>query len=152
MPIQHGRFYTQDDYPDLELFHTAAMLVRKYNPDYLLIHPMGMDYLGEHHGADSSKYQQHATRQDIWLAPLILEWLNDGYHLLVTDDHGINADHAHGGTTPDVREVPLFFINPERTGIGNSGQMISQLAIAPTAWSLLGLNIPESMKQLPVRQ
>ena len=32
LPIQHGRFYTQDDYPDLELFHTTAMLVRRRSP------------------------------------------------------------------------------------------------------------------------
>ena len=44
--IQHGRFYTTDEYPDIELFNTAGHLVRKYSPDYLLLHPMGMDYHG----------------------------------------------------------------------------------------------------------
>src|SRR4026209_2039530 len=37
--IQHGRFYKLDEYPDAELFTTAAMLVRKFAPDYFLIHP-----------------------------------------------------------------------------------------------------------------
>lgn len=41
LPIQHGRFYTEDDYPDIEIFDTAARLVRKYSPDYPLIHPHG---------------------------------------------------------------------------------------------------------------
>jgi predicted AlkP superfamily pyrophosphatase or phosphodiesterase len=38
--IQHGRFYTEDVYPDVELFASAAHLVRKFSPDYLLLHPM----------------------------------------------------------------------------------------------------------------
>ena len=33
--IQHGRFYTEDSYPDVDLFATAGMLVRRFNPDYL---------------------------------------------------------------------------------------------------------------------
>lgn len=44
--IQHGRFYTEDEYPDPDLFATAAMLVRRFQPDYLLLHPMGMDNAG----------------------------------------------------------------------------------------------------------
>ena len=53
--IQHGRFYTEDDYPDIELFVTAGHLIRKFSPDYLLLHPMGMDYHGETFGSDSKE-------------------------------------------------------------------------------------------------
>lgn len=116
--IQHGRFYIQDDYPDIELLATAAMLVRKYLPDYLLIHPMGMDYMGEKYGSDSIEYRNHAIRQDMWMTALIAEWLEGGYNILVTGDHGMNADGLHGGTTPDVREVPLFLIRPNISGKG----------------------------------
>jgi predicted AlkP superfamily pyrophosphatase or phosphodiesterase len=150
LAIQHGRFYTEDDYPDLELFVTAAMLVRKFSPDYLLLHPMGMDYMGMHHGADSSEYRNRAIFQDAWLAPMIVEWLEKGYTILVTGDHGINSDHLHGGTTPDVRQVPLYLVAPNLSGEGNTGQMISQLQIAPTVCKLLGLQIPETMKHPPV--
>lgn len=93
--IQHGRFYTEDGYPDIELLHTAAHLVRKYSPDYLLLHPMGMDYHRETYGSDSKEYRNHAIYQDSKLAPLIMEWRERGYIILVTGDHGINAD---GGT------------------------------------------------------
>ena len=150
LPIQHGRFYMRDEYPDSELFATAAMLVRKFAPDYLLVHPMGMDYQGERHGADSLEYRNNATRQDGVLAPLIVEWLDNGYDILVTGDHGINADRSHGGTTPEVRMVPLFHIKPDRQGSGNTGQVISQLQIAPTLCRLLGLGIPATMKYPPV--
>jgi len=151
MLIQHGRFYTQDDYPDLELIHTAAMLVRKFHPDYLLLHPMGMDYLGEKHGADTRQYRNHAIRQDAWLAAHIAEWLQGGYTILVTGDHGINADRTHGGTTAEMREVPLFLVRPDGLGKGNTGETLSQLQIAPTICRLLGISIPQTMKAPPVQ-
>jgi predicted AlkP superfamily pyrophosphatase or phosphodiesterase len=148
--IQHGRFYTRDDFPDLELFHTAAMLVRRFAPDYLLVHPMGMDFTGETHGADSSQYRNHAIFQDVILSNLVVEWLERGYNVLVSGDHGINADKLHGGTTPDVREVPLFLIRPELEGAGDTKEVISQLQIAPTICKLLGVPVPETMLHPPV--
>jgi predicted AlkP superfamily pyrophosphatase or phosphodiesterase len=144
--IQHGRFYTQDEYPDIELFATAGMLVRRFSPDYLLVHPMGMDYTGEKYGADTSQYRNQAIYQDMWLSGLVAEWMERGYNILVTGDHGINADHLHGGTTPEQREVPLYLIRPSIQGVGDSGEVISQLVIAPTICALLGIPIPETMK------
>ncbi len=148
--IQHGRFYTQDDYPDIDLFNTAAFLVRRYQPDYLLIHPMGMDNMGETYGADSSQYRNHAIRQDIWLSRHIVEWLERSYTILLTGNHGISADRTHGGTTPDVREVPLYLLAPEGQGKGDTGEELSQLQIAPTICMLLGLPIPSTMKAASV--
>ena len=148
--IQHGRFYTQDVYPDAELFSDAGMLVRKFEPDYLLVHPMGMDYQGEKFGADSAEYRNQATYQDVLLATLIPEWMARGYAVLVTGDHGMNADKMHGGTTPDVREVPLFVIQTGTPGAGDTGETISMLQIAPTLCKLLGVPIPKTMKGAPV--
>jgi predicted AlkP superfamily pyrophosphatase or phosphodiesterase len=150
LPIQHGRFYTQDEYPDLELFTTAAVLVRRFSPDYLLVHPMGMDYHGETYGSDSSEYRNHAIKQDAILAPPIMEWRERGYTIFVTGDHGINKDGAHGGTTPEQREVPLFIIQPDGQGSGDTGETISQLQIAPTVLKLLDVPIPQSMKMNPL--
>lgn len=144
--IQHGRFYSEDVYPDAELFATAGMLVRKFSPDYLLIHPMGMDVTGHKYGADSGEYRVHAIRQDVMLANLIPEWMQRGYNILVTGDHGMNADKMHGGTTLDVREVPLFMIRPGYPGKGDTGEVVSQLQLAPTICKLLGVSIPETMK------
>lgn len=150
LPIQHGRFYTQDDYPDFELFATAGALVRKFSPDYLLLHPMGMDYAGEHFGSDSPEYRNHAIRQDMWLAALIAEWQQRGYTILVTGDHGMNADRLHGGTTPEVREVPLYLLPQGRAGQGATGETVSMLQIAPTLCKLLEIPIPETMRHSPL--
>ena len=149
--IQHGRFYTQDEYPDNELFNTAAHLVRKYSPDYLLLHPMGMDYHGETYGSDTKEYRNHAIYQDSKLAPLLVEWRERGYTIFVTGDHGINADGGHGGTTPEQRNVPFFAIQPSLKGRGETGEIISHLQIAPTVLSLLGVSIPSTMKKAPLK-
>lgn len=59
----------------------------------------------------------------------------------------MNTDGLHGGTTPDIREVPLFLIRPNISGKGDTKEVISQLQIAPTICKLLGVIIPETMKQ-----
>ena len=146
LPIQHGRFYTQDEFPNVDLFATAGMLVRRFNPDYLLVHPMGMDFAGETYGANSGEYRKHAIRQDRWLATYLTKWMERGYNILVSADHGINADGMHGGTLPEVREVPLYFIRPGLPGEGKTEATISQLQIAPTICKLLELEIPNTMK------
>lgn len=150
LAIQHGRFYTQDEYPDPDLFATAAHLVRRFQPDYLLVHPMGMDYHGETYGADSPQYRNQAVYQDKWLAPLIVEWLGLGYTILVTGDHGINKDAVHGGPAADQREVPLYIVTPDGNGQGDTKQIVSHLQIAPTILKLLGIPIPSTMKFPPI--
>ena len=144
--IQHGRFYFDDAIPDIEVFVTAGMLARKFSPDYLLVHPMGMDDIGHKYGADSNEYQRNAIAQDVMLANLIPEWVERGNNILVTGDHGMGANKRHGGTTPDVREVPLYLIRPGVPGKGDTGEVLSQLQIAPTVCTLLGIPIPETMK------
>lgn len=148
--IQHGRFYTEDSYPDIELFATAGMLVRRFNPDYLLVHPMGVDDTGHKYGAASSEYRVRAMRQGMILADFIPEWMERGYNILVTGDHGMNADKVHGGTTSELREVPLFMIRPSVSGRGDTNEVISQLQLAPTICKLLGVPIPDTMKQPPI--
>jgi predicted AlkP superfamily pyrophosphatase or phosphodiesterase len=148
--IQHGRFYVDENYPDTEVFAMAGALVRKFSPDYLLVHPNAMDNLGHKYGADSREYRNHAIRQDMMLANLIPEWMERGYNILVTSDHGMNADGMHSGTTPEMREIPLYLIRPGVPGEGDTGEMLSQLQIAPTVCKLLGIPIPETMKRAPI--
>jgi len=150
LSIQHGRFYTEDEYPDSELFFTAAHLIRKFSPDYLLLHPMGMDYHGETFGADTKEYRSHAIYQDKKLAPLIMEWREREYTIFVTGDHGINADGDHGGTTSDQRDVPLFIIQPNFKGRGDAEEVVSHLQIAPSILNLLEVPIPKTMKYQPL--
>jgi len=148
--IQHGRFYTEDATPDREVFAAGASLAYRYQPDYLLVHPMGMDYLGTMQGPDSPEYRNNAIVQDMILADLIPRWEEMGYAILVTADHGITSDRMHGGKDPGNRRVPLYFLAAGAKGKGAVGSLGSQLQIAPTLCRLLGLAIPRTMKQGPI--
>ena len=148
--VQHGRFHRTDDYPDEESFASAASLIRRFSPDYLLLHPVMMDYTGETYGSDSSQYRRQAIKQDVLLGTVFMEWRERGYTLLITGDHGINSDGHHGGTSPEQREVPLFIIRPDGRGRGDTGETVSHLNIAPTILNLLDIPIPSSMKMKPL--
>lgn len=146
LAIQHGRFYMQDDFPDAALFAQAERMVRRFEPDYLLIHPMGMDNIGHQHGAPSSQYDNHAIYVDQILAALLPGWLERRYTVIITADHGMNGSHMHGGSGEGVRSVPLYLIRPEMAAINKGPRVISQLSLAPAILKLLGLPLAETMQ------
>ena len=141
--IQHGRFYMDDAFPDSELFRTADMLVRRFEPHYLLVHPMGCDNIGHLHGGESPDYNKAAASIDKLLALAAPDWLERGYQVLVTADHGMDAAGRHGGTRENVRAVPFYHLDVEEGG--PISETASQLSVAPTVLKLLGQPVPPSM-------
>lgn len=136
--IQHGRFYTEDDYPDAELFRQADMLVRRHEPDYLLVHPMGCDFKGHVFGGESPQYRRQAGKADDLLAIHAPSWLEAGYHVLVTADHGMDEIGTHGGTRDEVMQVAFYHLHG-RDEQPCEEQEACQLSIAPTILTLMGL-------------
>lgn len=110
LPIQHGLFYWADHYPDSHLFADAESLRLAHAPNFLLIHPMNIDDAGHKHGLDSAQYRNSARNADIILADYLQRWLDAGYQVLVTADHGMNNDRSHNGLLPEERQVPLFVL------------------------------------------
>lgn len=148
-PIQHGRFYWEDAYPDSHLFADAEMLRLAHSPDFMLVHPMGIDHAGHCYGADTAEYRGSALAADSLLSHYVPRWREAGYTLLITADHGMNADGQHGGTLPDVREVPLFCLGDGfASGLYLEG--LSQLAIAPLICRLLELPLAPAMQTITV--
>ncbi|MBF2037432.1 MAG: alkaline phosphatase family protein [Leptolyngbyaceae cyanobacterium T60_A2020_046] len=145
LPIQHGRFYWADDYPDSHLFADAEMLRQAHNPDFMLVHPMGIDHAGHRYGADTAQYRGSALVADSLLAHYVPRWRAAGYRLLITADHGMNADGQHGGTLPAVRDVPLFVMGPD-SAIAETDTPLSQLAIAPLICQWLGISPAPAMR------
>ena len=143
--IQHGRYYSEDSYPDIELFSTAAYLMARFQPDYMVVHPMGLDYIGELHGAHSAEYERQLILQDQIMANILPLALGAGYSVLITGDHGIDDNGCHNGTSPDVRRVPLYLLNANFAH-GDSDRIVSQLQIAPTICELLGIPAAPTMK------
>jgi len=108
--IQHGIFYCVDHYPDCHLFNDAEFLRRQYDPDFLLVHPMNIDDAGHKAGLDSSKYRNTSRHCDMALSEYLPRWIDAGYQILITADHGMNEDRSHGGVLPEERDVPLWVI------------------------------------------
>ena len=138
LPIQHGHFYYADHYPDSHLFADAESLRRVHQPDFLLVHPMNIDDAGHKHGLDSSQYRNSARSADVLLANYLQRWLDDGYQILVTADHGMNNDRSHNGLLPEEREVPLFVVGDAFSL--NANAQPTQLQLCGTICELLGLS------------
>ena len=144
-PIHHGRFYTSERQPDEGVIEVGMLLSRRYRPHYLLVHPMGADHAGHAFGADSAEYRNAVLAQDHLLATAIPRWLEDGYAVLVTGDHGAGADRTHGGTSDLVRHVPLYAALPAQSGLGDTRALVDHTQIAPTIATLLGVPRPSTM-------
>ncbi|WP_288498367.1 alkaline phosphatase family protein [uncultured Erwinia sp.] len=108
LPIQFGHFYSDDGYPDSHLFEDAESLRLRYQPDFLLIHLMNIDDAGHQHGFSSAQYRNRARMADGYLSHWMPAWLQQGYQVIVTADHGMNDDRSHGGILPEETHVPLF--------------------------------------------
>lgn len=138
LTIQHGCFYQADHYPDDHLFVDAEYLRTQYSPDFLLIHPMNIDDTGHKFGLDSSQYRNAARKTDIILSNYLPLWIEQGYQIIVTSDHGMNNDHSHGGILLEERAVPLFVIGDK---FSHQAQCtVEQTALCGTICALLDID------------
>ena len=125
-----GSWYFEDAYPDSHLLADAEDLRQRHAPDLLFVHPMGLDNAGHLHGGGTDAYNLAARKLDMAFALLLPHWLADGYDVVVTSDHGMNADHMHGGNAVEEREVPFVWI-PSRADASQE----------PAAWPASQLEI-----------
>ncbi|USB31613.1 alkaline phosphatase family protein [Paenibacillus sp. YPG26] len=149
LPIQHGKFYFDDAYPDSHLFIDAEVLRRQHDPDFLYIHPMGIDDTGHKFTSDSKEYRGKVLEADMILATFVPQWMSLGYEIIVTSDHGMNTDGHHGGTGIEEREVPFYAIGSAFTP-GEYPDQLPQLAVAPLLCRMLSLPLPDAMSFVQV--
>ena len=135
--IQYGCFYHGDHYPDNYLYLDAETLRRRHNPDFLLIHPMNIDNAGHHAGVDSAHYRNTVRTSDGELSKYLPTWIEEGYQVLITADHGMNADKSHGGTLSSERDIPLFVIGDHFSHQADCSPM--QTEICGSICELLGI-------------
>ncbi len=148
-PIQNGMFYWEDHYPDTHLFADANFLLNGYRPDFLYVHSMNIDDDGHKYTADSAQYRNRVLAADSILANVLPAWMDAGYQIIVTADHGMTADGNHGGTSSADRDVPLFVIS-NQVSPGIREEVIPQLQVAPLACQLLGISPSKAMQPLTV--
>lgn len=108
--IQYGCFYHGEHYADSYLYLDAESLRLRYSPDFLLVHPMNIDNAGHKAGIDSAHYRNTVRHSDSELSKYLPAWIDAGYQVLITADHGMNDDKTHGGILSIERDIPLFVI------------------------------------------
>ncbi|MGG3454587.1 alkaline phosphatase family protein [Paenibacillus rhizolycopersici] len=145
--IQHGIFYFEDHYPDSHLFLDAEHLRTTYDPNFLYIHSMNIDDMGHKHGGESKQYEGAVRAVDGMLATLVPLWRSQGYEIIVTSDHGMNAAGQHGGTEPEERNVPLYVFGelPIPSTLIQGDRGLSQLYLAPLMCYYLGIEPSDAM-------
>ncbi|MDR1856984.1 MAG: alkaline phosphatase family protein [Desulfovibrio sp.] len=108
LPISHGLFYVSESYPDRECFLDAEALRRMCSPHLLLVHPMGVDTAGHACGVRSSVYRDAVRHVDDLLAAHLPGWLEEGFCVIVTGDHGMDEEGRHHDATALSRQVPFW--------------------------------------------
>lgn len=155
--INHGRFHTMSGYglinqmtpSDVDLFATLTRLCRLYNLDYGILHTCTLDSMGHRFYHDSPEMDAACFKMDEMLAPWIRRWRDMGYEVMVTADHGQDDRGHHGGNDPLQREFALYYFGTAEPAKMSLGAPLSQLQLAPTILSLMGAQIPPTMRAAP---
>lgn len=137
--IDHGIYYWTDDYPVEYTFNDADYLIEHYEPDYILVHPMNADNAGHLYGGESVEYGRNIMASDVCLAKYLPRWIEAGYQIVVTADHGMNAMGYHVGPSEEERLVPLFVMGDGIKCGDFRAEIISQLELAPLCARLLNI-------------
>lgn len=157
--INHGRFHTMSGYghanqmtpSDADLFASLGMLVNRFGIDYGILHSCTLDSMGHRYGHDCHEMDYACFQLDAQLAPFINSWRAQGYEIIVTADHGQDARGHHGGNDPLQQDFALYYFGDAQEAGQEVGQevVLSQLQMAPTILSLLGVPIPKEMQAQP---
>lgn len=137
--IMHGIYYCEDYYPDSHLYADAEFLRRMYCPDFLVIHPMNVDFAGHKFGAASREYAHAGNMTMDQIAQLYESWIKDGYELIVTADHGMDELGHHGGNEPIQRCTPLFIVSDKVAPGSYTNEELTTCIIAPLVCHLMNI-------------
>jgi predicted AlkP superfamily pyrophosphatase or phosphodiesterase len=150
--IQHGRFYSMEGYgpinavamAEIDLCAQVTLLAERHTPDYMLLHTCSADTLGHTYGGDSKEYRLQVWTIDNALSRAIPVWRELGYDVMVTADHGMNAEQHHGGMEKIMREVPFYYFG-DAAG-PEADQELSQLGLAATLLEQIGVTPDAGMR------
>jgi predicted AlkP superfamily pyrophosphatase or phosphodiesterase len=154
-PITHGRFHTMTGYghdnqmtpSDVDLFATLTMLTARFGIDYGILHTCTLDSMGHRFGHDCVQMDKACFAMDAMLAAFLPRWLEAGYEVIVTADHGQSDRGHHGGRGEDQQDFALYYFGAADGA--DAKVALDQLQLAPSILSRLGVAIPATMKAEP---
>jgi predicted AlkP superfamily pyrophosphatase or phosphodiesterase len=155
LPIQHGRFYTMTSAhggnlsvpDDRDMLAQVTMLGERHGVDYILVHTCSTDSVGHAYGQDSIHMDNQVYQVDGALSVYLPRWRKAGYDVIITADHGQTPRGHHGGSTDEMRDVPLYYFG--RASGPADDAVLCQTQIAPSVLALLGAAIPGTMRGKP---
>ncbi len=155
-PIHHGRFHTMSGYnndnqmtpSDVDLFGTLTMLAARHGIDYGILHTCTLDSMGHRFGHDNVTMDHACAAADAMLAAFLPQWLEMGYEVIVTADHGQTDRGHHGGHEALQQEFALYYFG-EGTAAREGEHLLHQTQLAPTILTRLGVGVPGSMNAEP---
>ena len=155
-PIHHGRFHTMTGYGhnnqmtpcDVDLFGTLTMLTERHGIDYGMLHTCTLDSMGHRFGHDNVTMDHACATMDAMLAIFLPRWLNNGYEVIVTADHGQTDRGHHGGHEDVQQDFALYYFGKGKT-VFDTDHLLHQTQLAPTVLKRLGIGVPETMKAKP---
>lgn len=107
-----SRLYETEDTPDHWVFEQAEAIATGLHPNFLLVHPMGVDWAGHVYGGQSPEYLAAAARIDREIRDFWQWWqLTMNGLLVVGADHGMGLGHHHDGNSLREQQV-LYFVDP----------------------------------------
>jgi hypothetical protein len=66
-------------------------------------------------------------------------WLERGYQIFVTADHGMNIDGHHGGNEMLTRDVAFYYFGRQSCE-PNANEVLDQRRVAPSIFQALGID------------
>lgn len=135
--IPYAHFYYEDTYPDSHVFSDGESLRVKYNPHFLFIHSMNIDDVGHKFGYNSKEYKNQARKVDDIISSYLKKWLDDGYNVIITSDHGMNNDFSHGGNL-DIETDVAFFVFGDKFSFDDCE--VKQTEICGNICEIMGIN------------
>ena len=153
--INHGRFHTmagagadnQMTPSDVDLFATLTNLCQRFGLDYGILHTCTLDSAGHKLGHEGAKWEHACVVMEEMLSPFIPRWLDAGYELIITADHGQSDTGHHGGHEDIQQDFGLYYFGSAKGP--KPDVLLDQLALAPTILKRLGVEIPATMKAKP---
>ena len=154
-PITHGRFHTMTGYnarnqmtpSDVDLFATLTMLTERFGIDYGILHTCTLDSMGHRFGHDCHEMDHACYAMDGMLAAFLPRWLENGYEVIVTADHGQTDRGHHGGREDLQQDFAFYYFGPAKGP--KEDVLLDQLQLAPTVLKRLGVKAPATMKAKP---
>ena len=94
---------------DVDLFATLTRMTELHGIDYGILHTCTLDSMGHRFYHDCEEMDHACYVMDAMLAPFLQRWLDKGYEVIVTADHGQDERGHHGGTGELQQDAAFYY-------------------------------------------